>query len=98
MSVPAARLEVVNVRHAVDQRRGAERSALVAEGDRPAVRSGPARGQVADRRGERDRLADDRRSGRGGQRREGRQGTRRADGHGHRRRDLADHVVTRCRR
>ena len=52
-------------RHAVDQRLAVERSVLVAEGDRPAVRSGPARGQVADGRGERDRLSDGRRRGRG---------------------------------
>ena len=45
-------------RHAVDQRLAADRSALVAEGDRPPVRSGPARGQVADCRGERDRLSE----------------------------------------
>ena len=44
-------------RHAVDQRRAADHSALVAEGDRPPVRGRPARGQVADGRGERDRLA-----------------------------------------
>ena len=52
-------------RHAVDQRRAADRSVLVAEGDRPPVRNGPARGQVADGRGERDRLSEGRRSGRG---------------------------------
>ena len=62
-------------RHAVDQRLAADRSALVAEGDRPPVRSGPARRQVADGRGERDRLSGGRRSGRGDQRREGGQGT-----------------------
>ncbi len=43
-------------RHAVDQRLAVEHSVLVAEGDRPAVRGRPARRQVADRRGERDRL------------------------------------------
>src|SRR5208282_882083 len=52
------------LRHAVDQRLAADRSVLVAEGDRPAVGSCPARRQVADRRGEGDRLSEGRRSGR----------------------------------
>src|SRR5262249_17277987 len=59
-------------RHAVDQRRAADRSGLVAEGDRPSVGSRPTGGQVGDGRGKGDRRPGGRR---GNQRREGRQGT-----------------------
>ena len=49
-------------RHAVDQRARCRASRLVAEGDRPPVRGRPAREQVADGRGERDRLPGGRRA------------------------------------
>ena len=84
MSVPAARLEVVNA---------ATPSTSVAlpiaplwslKVTVPPFGVAPPARQVADGRGERDRLPEGRRSGRGPQRREGGQGARRADGHGRR--------------